>query len=51
VAWNAHFKGEPLDHITPNQRFITLEGTVMSEEIDLDEVSGGGETEESTDDE
>jgi hypothetical protein len=34
IAWNAHLKGQTLDHMEPTERYITIEGTaaVSSEE-------------------
>lgn len=32
IAWNAFYRGESLDHITPTERPITLEGTQVVEE-------------------
>lgn len=45
-AWNAFFKGEELQAITPNERYITLEGTaVIAEDADDENGDTNGEPE------
>ena len=42
IAWNAFLKGESLDHITPNENRITIEGTAAIESEPFADESNDG---------
>lgn len=49
IAWNAFLKGEKLDHITPIETRITIEGTAVVEAEPFTDDDGSGNVEDDTD--